>query len=102
TLKIDAPRRMAEALGPRPARLFQVLGSRTAEPGHPERLARAAQVADGLPSLRLFQVVLGFRPTADGYRANTHEEISGGVLEAIAAERPLTIVGQVDPWPQGR
>lgn len=104
TLKLETPRLMAEALGApgRPARLFQVVGSRTAHPDHPDRLLRAAAVAEGLPHCRLRQVVLGFRLEAAGARANTNEEISAGVHDAIAADRPLTIVGQVDPWPLDR
>lgn len=104
TLKLETPREMAEALGApgRPARLFQVLGSRTAHPDHPDRLPRAAGVAEGLAGCRLRQVVLGFRVEQGGTRANTNEEISAGVLEAIAADRPLSIVGQVDPWPSDR
>lgn len=103
TLKLEAPRMMAQALGApdRPARLFQVVGSRTAHPDHPDRLPRAAAIAEGL-NCRLRQVVLGFRAEAGGYRANTNAEISAGVLDAIAADRRLTIVGQVDPWPPDR
>jgi hypothetical protein len=104
TLKLEAPRLMAQALGApgRPARLFQVLGSRTAHPDHPDRLPRAATVAEGLPDCRLRQVVLGFRTAPAGVRANTNEEISAGVLDAIAADRQLTVVGKVDPWPLQR
>lgn len=104
TLKLETPRLMAEALGApgRPARLFQVLGSRTAHPDHPDRLPRAATVAEALPDCRLRQVVLGFRVDPAGVRANTNEEISAGVLEAIAADRLLSIVGQVEPWPLDR
>lgn len=104
TLKLDAPRLMAQALGApgRPARLFQVVGSRTAHPDHPDRLLRAAAVAAHLPQCRLRQVVLGFRAEEGGFRANTNAEISAGVLDAIAADRALTIVGQVDPWPADR
>jgi hypothetical protein len=57
TLKIPAPRRLAERVqGP----LFQVLGSATGDPARPDRLLTAAAVADGLPRCRLRQVVLGF------------------------------------------
>jgi hypothetical protein len=101
TLRLESPRLMAQALGApgRPARLFQVVGSRTGHPDHPDRLPRAAAVAEGLPGCRLRQVVLGFRIEPAGVRANTNAEISAGVLDAIAADRPLTLVGQVDPWP---
>lgn len=104
TLKLDSPRLMAQALGApgRPARLFQVLGSRTAHPDHPDRLPRATAVTDGLAHCVLRQVVLGFRVEPAGARANTNAEISAGVLEAVAADRLLTVVGQVDPWPLDR
>lgn len=104
TLKLETPRLMAQSLGApgRPARLFQVLGSRTAHPDHPDRLPRAAAVAEGLLNCTLRQVVLGFRVEPGGVRANTNEEISSGVLGAIAADWPLSVVGQVDPWPLDR
>ncbi len=95
TLKIAAPRLLAEQVD---GRLFQVLGSATADPGHPDRLRRAASVAEGLAACRLRQVVLGFRATEGGSRWLTNAEISQGVLEAVRADRALTIVGQVEPW----
>lgn len=95
TLKIAAPRRLAEAVR---GRLFQVLGSAVADPAHPERLARAAAVAEGLPDCALRQVVLGFRIEDGRSRWHSGDEVSAGVLEAIEADRPLTVVGQVEPW----
>ena len=78
--------------------MIQVLGSAVADPDHPDRLTRAAAVADGLPDCALRQVVLGFRMEAGGARWHAGAEISAGVLEAIAADRLLTIIGQVAPW----
>ena len=95
TLKIAAPRLLAEQVN---GRLFQVLGSATADPAHPGRLARAAKVAEGLPECRLRQVVLGFRCEAGGSRWLTQAEISDGVLDAVRSDRASTIVGQVEPW----
>ena len=95
SLKIAAPRLLAENVD---GRLFQVLGSATADPGHPDRLGRAASVAADLPSCRLRQVVLGFRLADGGARWLTNAEISQGVLEAVGADRALTIIGQVEPW----
>lgn len=95
SLKVATPRLLAEQVD---GRLFQVLGSATADPAHPDRLARAASVAEGLPTCRLRQVVLGFKLTQDGGRWLTNAEISQGVLEAIGADRALTIIGQVEPW----
>ncbi|MEO6339906.1 MAG: hypothetical protein ABIO39_07715 [Caulobacteraceae bacterium] len=95
TLKIPAPRRLAERVD---GRLFQVLGSATADPAHPDRLATAAQVAAGLPKCRLRQVVLGFQVEGGRSRWLSDAEISGGVLEAVRADRPFSVVGQVEPW----
>lgn len=95
SLKIAAPRRLAERVQ---GRLFQVLGSATADPSHPERLRTAAAVADGLPDCALRQVVLGFQVDASRSRWLTDAEISGGVLEALRADAPLAVVGQVEPW----
>lgn len=95
TLKIAAPRSLAERVD---GRLFQVLGSATGDPAYPERLATAAKVAAGLPNCRLRQVVVGFRLEGGRSRWLSDAEISGGVLEAICADRTLSIVGQVEPW----
>ena len=95
TLKIAAPRLLAEQVS---GRLFQVLGSATADPGHPDRLARAAGVAADLPACRLRQVVLGFKLIEGDARWLTNAEISQGVLDAVSADRALTILGQVEPW----
>jgi hypothetical protein len=100
TLKIAAPRRLAERIGAMewPGRLFQVLGSATADPAYPERLDRAAVVGDGLPSCRVRQVALGFKIEGDRSRWLTDAEISHGVLAAIRADARYSVVGQVEPW----
>lgn len=95
TLKVAAPRLLAQEVR---GRMFQVLGSATADPAHPHRLTTAAAVAERLPECRLRQVVLGFQVLDGGSRWLTNAEISGGVLEAVRADRSLTIVGQVEPW----
>lgn len=95
TLKIAAPRVLAQQVR---GRMFQVLGSATADPAHPHRLASAAIVADGLVDCRLRQVVLGFRVVGDRSRWLTNDEISAGVLDAVRNDRPLSVIGQVDPW----
>ena len=95
TLKIAAPRLLAEQVD---GRLFQVLGSATADPGHPDRLGRAASVAADLPDCRLRQVVLGFKVVEGAARWLTNAEISQGVLEAVSADRAVTIIGQLEPW----
>ena len=95
TLKIAAPRVLAQQVR---GRMFQVLGSATADPGHPHRLASAAAVAEGLVDCRLRQVVLGFQVIGDGSRWLTNDEISAGVLEAVRSDRLLSVIGQVEPW----
>lgn len=95
TLKIAAPRVLAERVR---GRMFQVLGSATADPAHPRRLATAATVADGLEHCRLRQVVLGFRVIDGRSRWLTNDEISAGVLDAVRNDRPLSVIGQVEPW----
>jgi hypothetical protein len=100
TLKIAAPRRLAERIGGdgEAGRLFQVLGSATADPAHPDRLATAATVAAGLPDCRLRQVVLGFKVEGGRSRWLTDDEISGGVLAAVRADIDYAVVGQTEPW----
>jgi hypothetical protein len=100
TLKIPAPRRLAErmGLGGGAGRLFQVLGSATADPAHPHRLADAAMVTADLPNCVLRQVVLGFKVEAGRSRWLTNEEISDGVLAAVRADGALAVVGQTEPW----
>ncbi|CAN7342572.1 hypothetical protein LJR164_001960 [Phenylobacterium sp. LjRoot164] len=95
TLKIAAPRLLAEQVR---GRMFQVLGSATADPAHPHRLATAAAVADGLATCRLRQVVLGFRVIDGCSRWLTNDEISDGVLDAVRSDRPMSVIGQVEPW----
>jgi len=95
TLKIPAPRMLAEQVR---GRMFQVLGSAMADPAHPDRLDTARKVADGLPDCAVRQVVLGFQVETGGSRWLTHPEISQGVLEAVRADRPLTILGRTEPW----
>jgi hypothetical protein len=95
SLKIAAPRLLSERVR---GRMFQVLGSAAADPSHPERLDTAAKAAQGSPDCALRQVVLGFQVEAGRSRWLTHEEISRGVLDAIRADLPLAIIGQVEPW----
>jgi NAD(P)-dependent dehydrogenase (short-subunit alcohol dehydrogenase family) len=95
TLKIAASRRVAERTR---GRLFQVLGSAAADPARPEVLDLGRTVVDGLRDCRLRQVVLGFKVEAGRSRWLIDEEISGGVLEAIRADRPVSVIGQTEPW----
>lgn len=100
TLRIPAPRRLAEAVGgaDRPGRYVQVVGSAMADPARPDRLAFAASVVEGAPHCLLRQVVLGFQLEAGGARWLTNAEISQGVLEAISRDAPLSVIGVTEPW----
>ena len=95
TLKVAAPRLVAERTA---GRMFQVLGSAAADPQRPQTMDLARAVADGLPDCRLRQVVLGFKVENGRSRWLTDAEISGGVLDAIQADRPLSVIGQTEPW----
>lgn len=75
-----------------------MLGSATADPSHPDRLAKAAAVAEGLANCRLRQVVLGFKVEPGGSRWLTNAEISDGVLSAVTGDLAHSVVGQVAPW----
>lgn len=76
----------------------QVLGSASADPSHPDRLARwqTAFTARTAPVLRL--AVLGFAVEAGVSRWLTDAEISDGVGLALDGEQAVTIVGTVAPW----
>lgn len=78
-------------------RLVQVLGSAHADPAHPERLSEMERVTEGLPIDRQ-TVVLGFVVENGKSRWLTNSEICAGVLAALESERPLAIVGTVEPW----
>ena len=69
-------------------RLFHVLGSQASNTS-----AGAIDALAARASLRYRQVQLG----AAGTRWLTNEEISDGVYEAIAADRPYHLVGTVAP-----
>lgn len=75
-----------------------MLGSRVADPEHPERLGVAASVTEGLADCELRQVVLGFKVETEGARWLTHEEISDGVLAAIRGDFVFSVIGQTEPW----
>ncbi len=100
TLKIEAPRRLAEAVGGADARgdYIQVLGSGVADPARPDRLATAASVCNGLPNCRLSQVILGFQIDGGRSRWLTNDEISAGVLQAIRAGEARRVIGRIEPW----
>jgi NADPH:quinone reductase-like Zn-dependent oxidoreductase len=78
-------------------RFVQVLGSAHADPAHPERVAEMAKAAEALP-IDYQAVVLGFVVEKGSSRWLSNDEISQGVLAAIDSERPVSIVGTVEPW----
>ena len=76
----------------------EVLGSASADPARPERLAEwhALFNAPSLPQLRL--AVLGFAVEGGQSRWLSNGEISAGVGAALVSADPVTIVGTVTPW----
>lgn len=95
TLRIEAPRRLAERVR---GRLFQVLGSAMVDPAHPARLDAALKVGEGLLGCAIRQVVLGFEVEGGVSRWLTNSEISQGVLRAIRTDQVRTVVGRTEPW----
>jgi hypothetical protein len=78
-------------------RFVQVLGSAHADPAHPERLAEMEKAVEGLP-IDHQTVVLGFVIAGGKSRWLTNAEICDGVFAAIGSEKPVSIVGTVEPW----
>lgn len=79
------------------ARLLRVLGSRAIEPSADPDAARRRTLVGGVrPEYQ--EVILGFVVSHGGARWLTRDEISGGVLQAIADGSPRHIVGTVRPW----
>jgi hypothetical protein len=71
-------------------RLFQVRGSNA----YLEKDARPQ-----LPARCLYRkVILGFVLEGEGSRWLTHEEIAGGVIEAMQGDKELHIVATCEPW----
>ena len=74
----------------------EVLGSASADPAKPERLAEWQALFPPLPKLRL--AVLGFVQEGASSRWLSNDEISAGVGRALISDDPVTIVGSVTPW----
>ncbi|QRG69449.1 short-chain dehydrogenase [Brevibacillus choshinensis] len=51
-----------------------------------------------VPSCLYRRIILGFVPGEPASRWLTNDEIAGGVVQAIKADRPQSIVGSVEPW----
>ncbi|WMJ17863.1 short-chain dehydrogenase [Geobacillus proteiniphilus] len=75
---------------PSPWRLFHVLGSRADPTEMKQKLC--------LPAACLYrQVQLGFVVEEHGSRWLTHQEISGGIIDAIRHDAPFHLVGTLEP-----
>jgi len=94
----EAPLALARVLveGGRAVRYVHVLGSAAADPSAPDAGQRAA--LGSLPGLSYEEVILGFVHHGGGSRWLRDPEIAAGVLAAIDAPQPRTIVGTVTPW----
>lgn len=90
--------RLASLLGSRgfPLRFVQILGSSAADPS----LGASSLLKEfHLPhAVSYHQVVLGFVISGRRSRWLTDEEISNGVLRAIAQAAPQHVVGTICPW----
>jgi hypothetical protein len=76
----------------------EVLGSASADPAKPERLAAWQALFRPLPAPSLRLAVLGFVIEGGHARWLTNDEISAGVLRALESADPVTIIGTVTPW----
>ncbi|GMA49950.1 short-chain dehydrogenase [Alicyclobacillus contaminans] len=72
-----------------PWRLFHVRGSAAHLNPEPPQVP---------PNCRYREVVLGFVIEGNRSRWLTHEEISGGVMDAIRKDGERTVVGTLEPW----
>ncbi len=75
---------------------FHVLSSESANPA--SDLAMQRKAFDSLPPVTYHQIVLGFMLNGERSRWLVNEEISAGVISAINAGLPSTVVGVVRPW----
>ena len=73
----------------------EVLGSASADPARPERLAEWRAL---IPPPKLRLAVLGFMVENETSRWLTDCEICSGVGRALASDDAVTIVGTVTPW----
>jgi hypothetical protein len=75
-----------------------VLGSASADPARPERLAEWHDLFRPLAAPKLRLAVLGFAVEGGSSRWLSDAEISAGVGRALESEEPVTIVGTATPW----
>lgn len=76
---------------------LHVFGSAAADPANPEMLDGWRARFDGMP-LVYKQVILGFVKSGGASRWLDHDEISGGVLNALNGKDLRTTVGVTAPW----
>ena len=76
----------------------EVLGSASADPARPERLAQWHDLFRPLAAPKLRLAVLGFVVEDDSSRWLDNDEICTGVGRALESADPVTIVGTVTPW----
>lgn len=92
-----------------PCRLFQICSSEYLSPQKQQYTLSATgkirldAISDEARLVRFDMVqhrriILGFHLEQNGSRWLTHEEICGGVLEAVAINKPQFVVGTVTPW----
>jgi len=87
--------RFAASLTESRCHLFHVVGSADTDPS---RIAASLSGRLRSASVVYHQVILGYVETDQGTRWLTNDEISKGVLDAIALARPSHIVGTTQPW----
>ena len=93
----EAPQIAAEVLSAsHPVSFFHVLGSASADPS---REARLRPTFSSVPNILYHEVILGFVVSSqERSRWLTNEEISEGVLNAVAQRKETFVVGTVHPW----
>lgn len=94
----QAPLEIARVVGEGAPKVdyYQVRGSSGSEPSQQQELER--DEFSGLASVRYHRVILGFILEGSNSRWLSNDEISQGVLDAIASEAREHIVGVVRPW----
>jgi len=80
-------------------RLFHVVGGACSDPS---RIAAIFRQRLPQSNVAYHQVILGYVRAMGGTRWLTNEEISAGVLDAIARAEPECVVGTIQPWPSRR
>lgn len=92
----EAPAQLARLVADadRPVPFYHVLGSAA---GRAPASSSATELA-GSPGIDYRQVVLGYVREQNTSRWLTHAEIVAGLLEAIDAEAPRSVVGRLEPW----